>query len=86
MVRVVQSKVPIVFEEQDGSLPVSEGGLFLVPSEGCVVAWCTGRRLRRMGADAGRDQGSDLGIEGRNPPKAAALPARFGGKFPCNQR
>jgi hypothetical protein len=36
--------------------------------------------------DVGPDQGSDLGIEGRNPPKAAALTAKFGGKFPCNLR
>lgn len=34
MVRVVQSKAPIVFEEVDGSLTVSEGGLILVPSDG----------------------------------------------------
>lgn len=29
--------MPVIFEESDGSLSVSESGLFLVPSDGCVV-------------------------------------------------
>jgi hypothetical protein len=44
-----------------------------------------GRRRGRI-ANVERDQGSDLGIEERSPPKAAALTAKFGGKFPCNLR
>ena len=29
-------------------------------------------------------EGGDRGIEGGNPPKAAALTAKYGGKFLCN--
>lgn len=36
--------------------------------------------------DGGEDQVSVLGIKGRSSPKAAALTARFGRKFPCNLR
>lgn len=37
------------FEQLDGSLTVSEGGLFLVLSDGCMVACCMGRRPRKDG-------------------------------------
>lgn len=85
-------------EERDSSLAGAEGGLFLVPIDGCMFAWCMERQVSLRngrgddvdglspGEGWGAYRGPDLGIEGRNPSKAAAQAAKFGGKFPCNLR
>lgn len=88
MAGVVQSNPPVIFEELDGSLSVSgpSDGFVVHEKISLILETIEGRSTDEGAACVGTDQGSHLGIEGRKPPKAAVLTAKFGGKFPCNLR